>query len=228
MHPAVPEYGILGTSAIVGGSIPLGVGTALASRLRRDDCVSVVFFGDGASEEGVFHESLNFASLKKLPVVFVCENNLYATSSHLSARQPHPDIYRKAEGHDIPGRSVDGNDVIAVYAEAKTAIELARSGMGPTLLECKTYRWKGHVGPECDYEKGCRPKEDLFEWMEKCPLKSFKEHLVDRGVIDGDGYDHLVAQTDRKLEDALTAAKESPFPEIDELYQHVYYEKQDN
>lgn len=223
MHPVDPENGILGTTAIVGANIPHAAGTALASKLRGQDRVSVAFFGDGASEEGTFHESLNFASLKKLPVVFVCENNYYATNSPLSSRQPHEDVHKKAAGYGIPGMCVDGNDVIAVYKAAKEAVDRARSGQGPTLLECKTYRWKGHVGPDCDYEKGCRPKEELEQWQERCPIESYVDLLVENKIIKFDEYKSIEAEYEAISDNAIKAAKASPLPSIDEVYKDVYY-----
>jgi pyruvate dehydrogenase E1 component alpha subunit len=142
---------------------------ALASSLRARTGHGV--FGDGAYDEGAFYESFNFASLKKLPVVFVCENNFYATNSHQSARQPGCRISDTASAFDAHGACVDGNDVIAVYKAAQDSVSRARRGGGPSLIEAKTYRWKGHVGPEADFEKGSRPKEELDYWIEKCPLR---------------------------------------------------------
>ena len=223
MHPADPENGILGTSAIVGGVIPLAVGTALKSYLVKEDRVSVAFFGDGASDEGAFHESLNFASLKKLPVVFVCENNFYATNSPLSARQPHDQIYKRAEGYAMPGLQENGNDVVGVYAKAKWAIERARRGEGPTLLECRTYRWKGHVGPDCDYKQGCRSKEELESWMEKCPVDRFRNQLVAENILSETSYLSMTRKIDIQLESAIRSARQSAFPAPEEVGQHVYY-----
>ena len=185
--------------------------------------MSVAFFGDGASDEGVFHESLNFASLKRLPVVFVCENNFYATNSPLSARQPHDQIYKRAEGYAMPGLQADGNDVLGVYGKAKWAIERARRGEGPTLLECRTYRWKGHVGPDCDYEQGCRPKEELESWMDKCPIDTFKNQLVAKKILSEETYHSMVREIDSQLESAIRSAREGAFPGPDEVFQDVYY-----
>jgi TPP-dependent pyruvate/acetoin dehydrogenase alpha subunit len=225
MHPAAPALGIPGTTAIVGGSIPLAAGAGLASQLRGDGKVSVAFFGDGAADQGAFHESLNFAALKKLPVLFVCENNYYATNSPLSARQPHPDIYRRAAGYGIPGVSLDGNDVLAVYQAAQEAVHRARRGDGPTLLECKTYRWKGHVGPDCDWERGCRPQEELTDWMNRCPIESLRTRLIAWGVVGQEWYQQHLGEIDARLDQAIRFARESAFPEPDELYQHIYSEK---
>ncbi len=225
MHPADPERGVLGTSAIVGGVIPLAVGTALKSYLCKDGRVSVAFFGDGASDEGAFHESMNFASLRKLPVVFVCENNFYATNSPLSARQPHDQIYKRAEGYAMPGLQANGNDVLEVYGKAKWAVDRARRGEGPTLLECRTYRWKGHVGPDCDYEKGCRPKEELEGWMEKCPIEAFKSRLLEKGILTEEAWRGLLEKIDRRLEAAIQSARQSPFPSPAEAGKDVYFSR---
>src|SRR3990172_2240360 len=149
---------------MVGGSLPLAVGSALSFALRGTDQVAAVFFGDGAVEEGIFHESLNFASLRKLPVLFVCENNFYAVQSHVSARQPGDNVYQHAEAHLMPGIRIDGNDVVAVHVAAREAVTRARAGAGPTLLECLTYRLREHVGPNRDHDLGYRPREEVEDW----------------------------------------------------------------
>lgn len=223
MHLCDPENGILGTTAIVGGGIPMAVGTALASTMKKDGRVTAAFFGDGAVEEGTFHESLNFASLKKLPVIFVCENNFYATNSYLSARQPHQDIAKRAEGYLIPWAQVDGNDVVQVYEATKTAVDRARRGEGPSFVECRTYRWKGHVGPDCDYEKGCRPKEELDVWMDRCPVKAFEGFILKNGIISESGLRRMKEQIAKELDNAVSFGRTSPFPEDKELFDDVYY-----
>lgn len=222
MHPVDPEYGILGSSAIVGGGIPLAVGAALASKMKQDGKVSVAFFGDGAVDEGTFHESLNFAALKCLPVVFVCENNLYATSSHQFVRHSHRNIARKADGYGMPGIQIDGNNVLEVYCLAREAIDRARNREGPTLIECKTYRWKGHVGPETDYQKGFRPKQELEEWMEKCPIKAYNKFLTENHVCTESMRQDIIKEIDVRIASALKFAKDSPFPEKEELLKDVY------
>lgn len=221
MHLVDPENGNFGSSAIVGGSIPLAVGAALASMMRKDGKVSVAFFGDGAVDEGVFHESLNFASLKKLPVVFICENNFYATNSPASARQAFK-IYKLAKGYNIQGRLIDGNDLLDVYTESKEAIEIARNEGGPTLLECTTYRWKAHVGPNCDYETGCRPKEELYQWMKKCPVKDYENLLLNRKIISKSYIIDIINLIDKELDDAVLFAKNSLFPEPTKILEDVY------
>jgi TPP-dependent pyruvate/acetoin dehydrogenase alpha subunit len=222
MHLVDPDVGILGSSAIVGGNIPLGTGTALASKLLMNDRVTVVFFGDGAADQGMFHESLNFASLKKLPVVYVCENNFYAINSHQLARQVGDNIYKWGQNYGMPGFKIDGNNVIEVSDYAEKAIARCRNGEGPTLIECLTYRWKGHVGTVDDVGEGYRPKEEYDYWISKCPIKRFSESLKDMGILN----DELVKSIDREIniliEDAFRFAHNSPKSSPDELLDFVY------
>jgi TPP-dependent pyruvate/acetoin dehydrogenase alpha subunit len=222
MHPVAPEYGILGTSAIVGGGIPLAVGTALASRMKQDGKVSMVFFGDGAADEGTLPESLNFAALKSLPVVFICENNFYASNSYQAVRHSQGNIAKKAGGYGIPGMRIDGNNVLKVYHTVHSAVNRARRGEGPTFIECKTYRWKGHVGPETDYQKGFRPQHELEEWMDKCPIKAYKKFLMKHQFWTEALHQNMIQEIDTELESALKFAKASPFPEKEELFKDVY------
>lgn len=221
MHLLDPDCGCFGTTAIVGGSVPLAAGAALASKMKKDGRIAVAFFGDGASEEGSSYETLSFAALKKLPVLFICENNFYATSSHLSARQPKLELCEKAAPF-MPSMRLDGNNVEAVYDAAVTAAARARNGSGPSFLECVTYRWKGHVGPECDYEKGCRPKEELEKWQERCPIKSYKARLIAEGVVTEDMAAHLEARLRNDVEEAWSKARELPYPDGKNLTAGVY------
>jgi pyruvate dehydrogenase E1 component alpha subunit len=221
MHLADPEHGIPGTTAIVGGSMPLAAGAALSARLRGTDQVAVAFFGDGASEEGTFHESLNFAALHKLPVVFVCENNFYATSSPLTARQPGVSIAGKGAGYGIPGQVIDGNDVLAVSHAAEMALDRARGGLGATLLECRTYRWKGHVGPLCDVELGCRPSQEVEEWRARCPVMYLQRTLLADGALSEAELDIIATEVDAEVSAAFVFAKESAFPEPGSLLDGV-------
>ncbi|MDO8425954.1 MAG: thiamine pyrophosphate-dependent dehydrogenase E1 component subunit alpha [Deltaproteobacteria bacterium] len=222
MHVIDVENGIMGTSAIVGGGIPMGVGAALASVMKGAESVTAIFFGDGAYDEGAFYEAFNFASLKKLPVVFVCENNFYATNSHQSARQPGCRISDSAAAFDAHGVCIDGNDVIEVYKASQDAVSRARRGGGPSLIEAKTYRWKGHVGPEEDFERGCRPKEELDYWKEMCPLRSFKELLLKRNVMTEAELGRIASSIKKDIDAAVRFAKESPYPEQDELLKDIY------
>jgi len=171
MHICDPDKGLPGSCAIVAGTIPVAVGTALAYKYRKEDNVAVSFFGDGATSEGVFYESLNLAALYHLPILFVCENNQYSTHLHITKILAEPDIRTKSETMGVPAQIVDGNDVNLVYTTTRTLINNARKGNGPALLECITYRWRGHVGPKYDLDKGLRSKEELEYWMKRDPIK---------------------------------------------------------
>lgn len=223
MHLVDPEQGIPGTTAIVGGCIPLAVGAALSSVLKKQaGVVSVAFFGDGAVDEGAFYESMNFASLRNLPVVFVCENNNYATNSPRSARQPDVPIVERAAGFRMAAHGGDGNDVREVYRLAGEAIARARAGKGPTLLELTTYRWKGHVGPTADIDSGCRPADVHEEWLRKCPLDRFQKHLLDTNTMSREEMALINEEVKRKVLEAMEFGKTSPQPEASELLDNVY------
>ena len=221
MHLVWPETGMLGASAIVAGTVPIAVGRALAAVLQGAEEVAVAFFGDAAIEQGVTHESFNFASLRRLPVLFVCENNLYATNSPLSVRQPSPDIWSRAAAYFMPGVAVDGNDVVGVYLAAKAAVERARRGEGPTLIEAKTYRWREHVGPNYDVELGYRTQVELDEWMAKDPLRLYADRLDALGILTSSERAAIDAQVEADVAAAVQFAKASPFPEPAALYTDV-------
>ncbi len=218
-HLGDRQCGVIAGSGIVGGHIPLGVGTALAAKLHKQDYVSVVFFGDGATNRGDFHESLNMAAIWKLPVVFVCENNMYAISTPVSYHVAVPDIANRAAAYGMPGIVVDGNDVLAVYKEAQAAYERARRGEGPTLLECKTYRWRGHS--ERDPRDG-RPPEEVAAWKEKCPLKKFRDFLLAEQWAVAAELDTIEEDVKTEVEDAIRFAEESPYPPPEEALLHAY------
>jgi len=222
MHLASPDMGLLGSSAIVAGTIPLAVGAALSFSIQKKNSISVAFFGDGAAGEGVWYESLNFASLKTLPVIFVCENNLYSTHMPISACLANIQIYKKAEMFDMPGIRVDGNNVLEVYQEARKAIEAACTGKGPTLIECMTYRWRGHVGPSDDLDKELRSKEELDYWTKRCPIKMFEEFLFKRGILSESDKIRIYADIEKEIEEAIAFAKESPYPDPGGLLNHTF------
>lgn len=213
MHLSSPDVGFPGSSAIVAGTIPLAVGAALAFSIEKSDRVSVAFFGDGAVNEGVFYESLNFAALKKLPAIFICENNLFSTHMPISACLADTRIYKKAEAFNMPGVRIDGNNVAEVFMVAKKAVEDARLGKGPALIECMTYRWRGHVGPFYDVDKGLRSKEELEYWMNRCPIKVFEEFLLMQEFISESEKNHIYEDIEREIEEALIFAKDSPHPD---------------
>lgn len=222
MHVASPEMGLPGSSAIVGGTIPIAAGAALAFSIQNKDAVSVVFFGDGAAHEGVLYEALNFASLNKLPVIFVCENNLYCTHLPIAACLADTDIHKKADVFAMPGVRIDGNNVIEVYKTAKKAVEDARSGKGPTLIECMTYRWKGHVGPYDDLDKGLRSKEELDYWMNRCPIKTMEKFMLEQGVMSKRKIDQTRKAASEEIEEAVKFARESPYPDENDLLHDVF------
>ena len=218
MHIIAPEVGLLGTPPIVAASIPIAVGTALSSLLKKENRVAVSFFGDGATNEGVFYESLNFASLKKLPVIFVCENNLYSTHMPIAKCLADTNIAKKAEVFNMPGFQIDGNDVIKVYQTTKVAIERAQKGKGPTLIECQTYRWRGHVGPSDDLDKGLRSKEELDYWIKKCPIKRL-EKILKMSKLEKE---KISQKVEKEIEEAVKIAEKSPYPEETELNKDVF------
>ena len=224
MHLFAPEVGILGTVPIVAATIPIAVGSALASVMQGTGRVAVAFFGDGAVEEGQFHESLNFAALKKLPVVFVCENNLFSSHLRLSERQPTDNIYKSGEAHGMPGVQLDGNNVVEVFHAATEAIQRARSGQGPTLLECRTYRWRGHVGPNWDLGIGIREQDEVDYWVERCPVAALETRLIEQGTLSPNGVAQTKEQIQREVAAAVLFAQTSPFPGEIELTEHVFGE----
>ena len=223
MHLVDLEVGFLGSTPIVGSTIPIAVGAALGSVIRGIDSVTVAFFGDGAVEEGVFHESLNFAFLKQLPVVFVCENNFYSVFSPLEVRQPAGrDIFQLAQGHGMEAHLGDGNDVVQVYEMAGRAIHKARTGGGPTFLEFQTYRWREHVGPYYDHDLGYRSQEEWQAWQQKCPVRQLEEALLEQGVLAPLEIQAIRARMKADMEGAVQAAKAAPYPERRHVLLDVY------
>lgn len=221
MHLVDPAQGIFGTVPLVAATIPLAVGAALSARLRGTTQVAVAFFGDGATDEGHFHESLNLAALYRLPVLFVCENNLYSTHLTLKERRLKDNIVDSADLHGLTGIVVDGNDVTAVYRAAHQAVQRARSGEGPTLLECRTYRWRGHVGPAADLEVGADRRRELDEWQRRDPIAHCRSLLSADG-LSLEVFDRLEAQVREEIDEAVRFALQSPAPDESELLQHVY------
>ena len=222
MHIASPQMGLPGSSAIVAGTIPIAVGTALAFSIKKKEAVAVAFFGDGAVHEGVFYESLNFASLKKLPVVFICENNLYSTHLGVSACLADTDIYKKAAPFAMSGIRIDGNNAVEVFKAATSAIEDARRGRGPTLIECMTYRWRGHVGSSDDLDKGLRSREELECWMKRDPIRMLESFLLKHGIMSKTQIDQTSRTVMEEVEKAVKFARESPFPDGSSLVRDVF------
>lgn len=221
MHLAAPTVGLFGTVPLVGATIPLAVGAGLASRLRRDHQVAVVFFGDGATEEGHCAESLNLAAFYHLPVLFVCENNFYSTHMALKERRLKDNLAEMAQPYGIPGLCIDGNDACAVFEAARTAVTRARAGEGPTFLECRTYRWRGHVGPAWDLEVGAHRRAELDEWLPKDPIARLTRVLLEEGRSEQElaGW---CAAIQREVEAAVDFARTSPLPDDSDLFRHIY------
>ena len=225
VHLTDRSVGFVGSSPILGHSSALAAGSALAFQMDGLDHIAVGFFGEGACDEGALWESLNYASIKKLPVLFVCENNLYATESPLSVRQADgTDLCERARSFKVPASRIDGNDVDAVFKATKLAAEACRAGQGPTFLECMTYRWREHVGPLWDYEakRPYRSREELDAWMEKCPVKRAGAMLTDAGLASEKNLMHWLDEIDSEIKSVLSEAKESPWPEISTLFDNVY------
>ena len=217
MHVCSPDVGLPGSSAIVGGTIPLAVGTALAFAGRGQKSVSCAFFGDGAATEGVLYESMNFAKLRNLPVVFVCENNFYSTHMHISKIQANSEIHKRAHGFDVPSQRIDGNNAVEVYRAAGEAVEKARAGGGPSFIECLTYRWRGHVGPNYDLDKGIRSREELDWWVGNCAVSRMETFLKDINILDESENKRMIGRIVEEVEESLIFAQKSPFPEAQNL-----------
>jgi len=219
MHIADFSIGMLGATAVVGAGIPIAVGAGLSISLKGEDRVVVCFFGDGASNQGTFHEGINMASIWKLPVLFVCENNLYAMGTRQSMAMAIENVADRAAAYGIPGVVVDGNDVLAVYEVACKAVERARKGEGPTLIECKTYRQKGHsrVDPA-----RYRPKEEVEAWLLKDPIKRFREKLLKENILGEVEIRQIENEVLGEIEEAVKFAIESPLPDPEEALEDVY------
>ena len=219
LHLAVPEVNALCTTTVVGGGPPIAVGTAFAQQYRKEESATVCFFGDGAADEGSFHEALNLASLWSLPVIFVCENNLYAGAQRYEEHTKVRDIAARAIAYAMPGEVVDGNDVTAVYKAACKAREMAVSGEGPTLIECKTYRCHGHG--EADPQL-YQPKDEIAAWVEKCPINKLRDEALAEGLISNDEHEEMKRKMNEIVENAVRFAEESPFPSPEEALEDVF------
>jgi pyruvate dehydrogenase E1 component alpha subunit len=219
MHVADATVGNLGATAIVGSAIPMAVGAALSCKLMKTNKVVVCFFGDGASNNGTFHEGLNMASIWNLPVIFVCENNFYAMGTRITNVTAIKNISKRAVGYGIPGKTVDGNDVISVYKAGLEAIERARKGKGPTLLECITYRHKGHSR----FDAGkYRPSGELDEWIRKDPIRRFESQLIRHGILSQKEVDDINMVVMQSVNESAQYALDSPFPEPKEALEDVF------
>ena len=222
MHLFAPDIGLMGTSGIVGPCILQACGGGYSFKLRETDQVSTAFFGDGAVNNGAFHEGLNMASIWDLPVVFVCENNEFATEIAFDYSSGIPDVGRRAANYGIPGVEVDGNDVLAIHEAAREAVALARSGGGPTLIECKTYRTRPHAEGMGDYTY--RTRDDVAQWRQRCPIQSLRDRLVDEEVCSASDLDNIDDTIREQITAATQAAENAQWPDGETAATHVYAE----
>lgn len=220
MHLFAPEVGMMGTSGIVAPCILQATGAGYSFKLLKTDRVGVAFFGDGAVNNGAFHEGLNMAAVWELPTLFVCENNMYATEVPFTSASKNQDVASRAAVYGLPGVAVDGNDVIAVYEAAGEAISRARAGGGPTLIECKTYRTRPHA--EGMRDAGYRTVEEIEAWKARDPIPHFREHVMAAGIASADECDQIDAEVKALIEDGLQFAMDSPWPDPATALDHVY------
>jgi TPP-dependent pyruvate/acetoin dehydrogenase alpha subunit len=218
MHLISLEAGMMGASAVVGTTIANAVGYAYALRLQRQEAIVASFFGDGATEEGVFGESLNFAALKRLPILFVCENNRYAIHTHQSRRQARPDVCARAESLGVPAWRVEDNDVLEIYSQARSAVRQVRAGSGPRLLEVMTYRWREHVGPGDDYHLGFRHADEANPWVDNDQVRGLG------ALTDPSERARIEDEVEAEIAEAFAFAESSPFPATGELTTDVFKE----
>lgn len=224
VHLTSLEHGMIATSAILGETTAVAVGAALAFQMDNVDRVAVTFFGEGAMDEGSFYESINYAAIKNLPVLFVCENNLYATESPLSVRQaPNTELCDRVRAFKVTAQQIDGNDVLEVYRASQNAICELREGRGPFFLECMTYRWREHVGPHFDHElnRTYRSRGEVESWMERCPIKLSEQRLIQLGIAPEAQLSDWRAETQMKVICAVDRAKRAPWPEVSTLFDLV-------
>jgi len=221
MHLIDTEAGVMGTSAVVGTTIANAVGFAYAQKYRRNNAIVASFFGDGATEEGVFSESLNFAALKKLPILFVCENNQYAIHTHQSRRQGLAEICQRANSLGVPAERIHDNDVLHLFERSRQVARQLRAGEGPAFFEVMTYRWQEHVGPNQDFNLGYRTEEEALPWKENDQIERLAVKVEPKERV------HIDREVDTEIADAIAFAETSPFPEGAELYAHVFKEEQE-
>ena len=223
MHLVDEAAGFMGSTAIVGGTIPVGVGLAYGMKVAKTDQISCVFLGDGATETGVFYEALNFAVLKQLPVLFLCENNLYSVYTPLAKRQPvGRNIFDIAAAMGARTASGDGNDVEQVHDLIDQAVTAMRGGSGPWFLEFSTYRWLEHCGPFYDNDIGYRTEAEFLEWKERDPIRRYEDVLTQRGIVDAAAVSAMDTAIADEVAQAFAAAEAAPFPDVFEAYTNVY------
>ena len=217
-HMGYNSLGVVGTTGIIGGHLTISAGFGMASKIKKNKRVTLCFFGDGGSNRGDFHTSINFASLKKLPVLYIISNNQYAEGMALATHISVEDIAVRAAGYNMPGKIIDGNDVLEVYREVQDSVERARNGEGPTLIECKTYR----IRPHCEANTENRPQEELDAAWEKDPVPRMKQHMLDENILTESEMDEIHKEYTKQVDEAFEFGKNAEYPEIEELYNSVY------
>jgi pyruvate dehydrogenase E1 component alpha subunit len=220
MHIADFKIGMLGANGIVCAGLPIATGSALAAQLEGGDRISVVFFGDGACGEGEFHESLNLASIWKLPIVFVCENNMYGVNTATSYSMAAENVADRAAAYSMPGVIADGNNLFRVYETAEKAVSRARAGKGPSLIEFKTYRWRGHF--EGGGMPDLRPKDEVEEWKKKCPVAFMEQQLLEMGIMDANELKTINAEIMLQVQEAVEFAINSPLPNPEDALEDIF------
>ena len=219
LHSGVPELGIFGNTSMLGSNLPVAAGVGLTFRMEKSDNVVVAYFGEGASNTGDFHEGLNMAGVLQLPVVFICENNFYSYSVPFERGMAIEDVAKRAESYGFDGVAINGNDVLAVYQATQGAIQRARAGAGPTLIECKTYRWHGHSEHDRAFY---RTEEELAMWRSRDPIPIFTTFLQDRNVLTPGKLEEIEARVKQMVEEAVTFAESSPDPDAAEAVTDLY------
>lgn len=223
MHLLDTRVGHFGSSSIVGGGIPIGTGMGLAIKMQKQKRVSVIFFGDGAADEGVLYESVNFAVLKKLPVIFILENNQYSVCSHVSARQAAENVFHGMKPRYLMSKMVDGNDVLAVYDASGKAVERARTAKGPSLIECRTYRIRGHAGCERQDPPGYRSEKEIEHWKKLCPVLSFQRKLIRGKIISPGDVGKIQDKIDREIREAFDFARQALPARADTVSRYLFH-----
>lgn len=217
MHLFSPEIGFMGGNGIMGAGIPIALGAAFSAQYRESGQIAVCFFGDGSSNQGTFHESLNIASLWKLPVVFICENNLYAVTTSAAESISIPNVGDRASAYGIPGKVIDGNDVLLVSDTVTQAVERARTGKGPTLIECKTYRWDSH----CFVIPETRTNDEIENWKKRDPIVRFEKKLLDEKMIVVEDIKRIKSEVIKEMDEAEKFAQESPLPSVETFKEEI-------
>ena len=213
MHLIDLSVNFMGSTPIVGSTIPIAVGAAFTAKMKKKDAVSVAYFGDGATETGVFHESMNFAATQNLPVIFICEDNLYSVYTSLDERQsPERDLLKLVKGHGVNGVEGDGNDVEEVFNLTLSAVDRAREGGGASFIKLSTYRWREHCGPNYDNDIGYRTEAEFLKWQAKCPLKAYQAILMSMNIMSEATHQNLISKYLAEMDNAVQYAKSQPFP----------------